>query len=63
MHRHGAPVGTDTIYSSKPSIDDFYTCAYLFVGTKSLVSDVCCTKVDNRFFNILEKNTCMGTNE
>ena len=36
VHFHDKPVTTNTIYSDKPYIEDGYTCAKLFDGTKSL---------------------------
>ena len=33
-------VATDTIYSGTPAIDDGSKCAQVFVGTKTIVSDV-----------------------
>ena len=50
------PVSTDTIQSYTPSIDDGYTFSQLFVGTKSLVSDVYGMKKDKQFVNTLEDN-------
>ena len=49
VYRRDKPVATDTIYSDTHVIDDGYTCDQLFVGTKSLVSDVYGIKTDNIF--------------
>ena len=56
MHYRDKYVATDTIYSDSPSIDDGSTCAQLFVGAKSLVSDVYGMKIDKQFVNTLEHN-------
>ena len=56
LHCRDKTVATDTIYSDRPDIDDGSTCAELFIGTKSLVSDVYGMKIDNQFLNTLEDN-------
>ena len=47
VHCRETPVATDTMYSNAYVIDDGYTCTQLFVGTKSLVSDIYSMKTDN----------------
>ena len=54
VHRHNEPIITDTVYSDTPAIDSGYTCAQLFVGTKSLVTDVYGMKTGKQFINTLE---------
>ena len=54
--RRSEPVATDTVYSDTPAIDDGSTCAQLFVGTTTLVTDVYGMKTDKQFINILEDN-------
>ena len=50
------PVATDTFYYDIPAIDDGSECAQLFVGTKTLLTDVYGMKYDKQFVNILEDN-------
>lgn len=50
------PVATDTVYSDTPAIDDESTCAQIFVGTKTLVTDAYGVKSDMQFINTLENN-------
>jgi hypothetical protein len=40
VKRRDEPVATDTVYSNTPAIDGGETCAQIFVGTKTLVTDV-----------------------
>ena len=56
-YHHDEPVATYTIYSDTAAIDDGSTCSQLFVGTKSLVSDVYGMKTNRNFVNNLEDNT------
>jgi len=56
VFRRDEPVATDTVYSDTPAIDDGATCAQIFVGTKSLVTDVYGMKTDKEFVNTLEDN-------
>ena len=49
-------VATDTVYLNRPAIYDGATCAQVFVGTKTLVSDVHGMKSDKQFINSLEDN-------
>jgi hypothetical protein len=55
-HRRDEPVVIDTAYSDTPAIDGGETAAQIFVGTKSLVTDVEGMKSDKQFVNILEDN-------
>ena len=50
------PVATDTVNSDAPAIDDESNCAQLFIGTKTLVTDVCGMKTEKQFGNTLENN-------
>ena len=56
VHRRQEPVATDTVYADTPAIDDGATCAQIFVGRKSLVTDVYGMKTDKEFINTLEDN-------
>ena len=56
VKRRSEPVATDTVYSDTPAMDDGSTCAQLFVGTKTLVTDVYGMKTDKQFVNTLEDN-------
>jgi len=56
VHRHQEPVATDTVYADTPAIDDGSTCAQIFVGRESLVTDVYGMKTDKEFINTLEDN-------
>ena len=47
---------TDTVYSDTPIIDNGSTSAQIFVGTKTLVTDVYRIKSDKQFVNTLEDN-------
>ena len=47
---------TDTVYSDTPIIDNGSTSAQIFVGTKTLVTDVYRIKSDEQFANTLEDN-------
>ena len=49
--RRSEPVATDT-----RSVNYGSTCALIFVGTKTLVTDVYEMKTDKQFFNTLEDN-------
>ena len=49
-------VETSTIYSETPAIYGVYTCAQLFVCTKSLVSSVYAMKTAKQCVNTLEGN-------
>ena len=47
VHRRDEPVATDTVYADVPAVDSGgVTSAQLFVGTKSLVTDVYGMKSD-----------------
>ena len=54
MHRRNEPVPTDTVYADTPAIDDGSTCAQLFFGTKTYVTEVYGMKTDRQFINTLE---------
>jgi len=56
IHRRNEPVATDTIFSDVPAVDDGSTCAQLFVGTESLVTDVYGMKSEKQFIHTLEDN-------
>ena len=51
------PVATGTFYCNNPTIDNGSKCDHVFVGTKTLVSDVYGINSDKQFVNILEKST------
>ena len=54
VHRRQEPVATDTVYSDEPAIDDGSMAAQLFIGRKSLVTDVYGVKTDQQFVSTLE---------
>ena len=56
VHRRSEAVATDTVYSDTPAVDSGATSAQIFVGTKSLVTDVYGMKSDKEFVNTLQDN-------
>ena len=56
VHRRSEAVATDTVYSDTPAVDNGATSAQIFVGTKSLVTDVYGMKSDKEFVNTLQDN-------
>jgi hypothetical protein len=54
VHRRNEPVATDTIFSATPAVDNGLTCAQIFVGTESLVTDAYGIKSDGKFVLTLE---------
>ena len=56
VYRREEPVAMDTVFSEVPAIDDGSTCAQLYVGTKSTVSDVYGMKSEKQLVNTLEDN-------
>jgi hypothetical protein len=54
--RRHEPVATNTVYSDTPAIDDGVTCAQLFFGTKTTLTDVYGMKSDKQFVSTLEDN-------
>jgi hypothetical protein len=56
VHRRDEPVATDTVFSDTPAIDGGETCAQIFVGTETLVTDVYGMKSEKQFVNTLEDN-------
>ena len=56
IHRRNEPVATDTIFSDTPAIDNGSKIAQLYVGRKSLVTDVYGIKTEKQFVNTLEDN-------
>ena len=50
------PVATCTVYCNTPAIYDGSTCAQLFVGNKTLLTDVYGMKSDKKFANSLEND-------
>ena len=56
VYRRNEPVATDTIYSDTPAVDNGATSAQVFVGTKTLVTDVYGMKTDKEFVNTLQDN-------
>jgi hypothetical protein len=49
-------VTRDTVYSNASDIDGGETCAQIFVGTETLVTDVYGTKTEKQFVNTLKDN-------
>jgi len=56
VHRRNEPVATDTIFSDTPAVDNGSTCAQIFVGTESLVTNAYGIKSDGKFVATLEDN-------
>ena len=56
VSRRNEPVATDTVYSDTPAVDDGSTSAQIFVGTKTLLTDIYGMKSDKQFVNTLEDN-------
>lgn len=56
VFRRNEPVATDTVYSDVPAIDGGETCAQIYVGRDTLVTDVYGMKTDKQFVNTLEDN-------
>ena len=54
--RRSEEVATDTIFSDTPAIDSGVTMAQIFVGKRTLVSDVYPLKSQKQFVNTLEDN-------
>lgn len=54
VHRRNEPVGTDTVYSDTPAIDNGSTSAQIYVGGYTLVSDVVGMRNDTEFVGTLE---------
>ena len=52
IKRRSESVATNTVYSKTPEIDDGSTCAQLFIGTKTLITDVNGMKSDKQFVNV-----------
>jgi hypothetical protein len=56
VQRRDEPVATDTVYLDTPAIDGGETCAQIFVGTETMVTDVYGMKTEKKFVNTLEDN-------
>ncbi|EEC42564.1 predicted protein [Phaeodactylum tricornutum CCAP 1055/1] len=56
VHRRNEAVATDTIWSDTPAVDNGAKFAQLFVGRRSLVTDIYPMKTDKEFVNALEDN-------
>jgi hypothetical protein len=56
VQRRDEPVATDTVYSDTPAIDRGETCAQIFVGTETMVTDDYGMKTEKQFVNTLEDN-------
>ena len=54
--RRSEEVATDTIFSDRPAIDSVVTMAQIFVGKRTLVTDVYPLKSQKQFVNTLEDN-------
>ena len=54
VHHRNEPIATDTVYADTPAIDDGSTCAQLFFGTKTYVTEVYGMKTDRQFINTHE---------
>ncbi len=56
VRRRDESVATDTVFSDTPAIDGGETCAQIFVGIDTLVTDVYGMKSEKQFVNTLEDN-------
>ena len=56
VHRRDEDVATDSFFSDTPAVDSGATCAQLFVGCRSQVTDAFGCKTDGEFVNTLESN-------
>ena len=56
VYRRNESVACDFVYADTPAVDDGSTSSVLFVGTKTLVTDVYGVKTDKQFVNTLEDN-------
>ena len=54
VKRRSEPVETDTVCCETPAIDDGSKCAQVFVGARTLLTDVHGMKSDEQFANSLE---------
>jgi hypothetical protein len=54
VQRRDERVTRDTVYSNAPDIDGGETCAQIFVGTETLVTDVYGMKTEKQFVNTLQ---------
>ena len=54
VKRRSEPVATDSVYSNTPAIDNGCKQAQVFVGTKTMFTDVYGMKTDSQFFNTPE---------
>ena len=46
VHCRNEPIATDTVYSNTPAIGSGCKCAQLFVGNKTMVTDVYGMKIE-----------------
>jgi hypothetical protein len=58
VQRRDERVTRDTVYSNAPDIDGGETCAQIFVGTETLVTDIHDMKTEKQFVNTLKDNIC-----
>jgi hypothetical protein len=56
VHQRQEAVATDTIFSDTPAVDNGSTCAQIFVGMDTLVTDAYGIKYDGKFVSTLEDN-------
>jgi hypothetical protein len=56
VHQRNEAVATNTIWLDTPAIDNGAKFAQLFVGCRSLVTDIYPMKTDKEFVNALEDN-------
>ena len=56
VKRRSEPVATDVIYCDTPVTCDCSTCDKLFMGTNTLMADVCGIESDKQFVSSLEYN-------
>jgi len=56
VHQRQEAVAADTIFSDTPAVDNASTCAQIFVGMDTLVTDAYGIKSDGKFVSTLEDN-------
>ena len=57
VHRRNESVDTDTVYFNAPTIDDRHAATQIFLGAKTMLTDVYEMKTDRDFMSKLSNNT------
>ena len=56
VKRRSGPVTIDTRNSNAPALDNGSTCVNIFVGTKTLITEIYGMETGNQFINALDDN-------